>query len=629
MKFRRITSQQRWIYYVLVLSLISLTLHSEASVTDSLRQAMNNARVPSEKMRTAVLLAEELIPQDMDSALVLLDFAAPLLNGQNDLYKSEYLNQRGIYHWYNGEYYESISWFRKTLQLPNEKQLLPQLAAASNNIGTLFRFLGQPDSAGIYLEKALKIDEARNYKSGMAKTLYDLGALYRQTNKYQLALINTQRAMDIVLQGNDTSMIVHVLTVLGNIYVELDSIPLAVESHMKAMQYAEDAGIKEMIGVGHNNFCAIYCDLPSEFDKTAYHFDKGMNIARELSDYPLMVSLNNNMGNAWRARSDFSQAMFYYQKAKSLLEFSVEPIRETDLYFNIGQTFKSLQVNDSARIYLAKCLETAQQIESLKYQSEALLEMAVIDSLDGNFLSAFELYQKGISLRDSIWNNQHRSRIVELQIIYETQKNKLYIKDLERRQKLNRTIIFLIITSTTFGLISLITLIFYLHKKRITSNRLLIIQKQENERAQTDLETKRRELAERVHVIVTHEEFLNSLEKKIQTMIKSADQQCVDALESVLVFMNKKEKSDDSWNEFLKHFDELNDDFISRMIAKYPSLSPFEVRLCAMLRLNMSTKEIADLSKRAIRTIEFYRTSIRKKMGLQNSENLSTYLAKL
>lgn len=617
-------------FYRLLITIVFVFTQSLAiSNTDSLKMIMKNSRVPSEKMRAAVLIAEKLIPENMDSALILLDFAAPLMKERNDLYKSEYLNQRGVYYWYNGEYYKAIMWFKKTLQLPEKNQILHHIAAASNNIGALYRFLGLPDSSGLYLEKALKIDEARNFKSGMAKTLYDLGVLYRQTNKYELALINALRAMDIVLQGKDTSMIVHVYTVLGNIYLELDSTQLAIESHNKAIKYAEDAGINDMIGVGHTNLCAIYCENQSEFDKTAYHFDRGMNIAMELSDYKLMVSLNNNMGNAWKARKDFNHAMFFYQKAKSLLKFSTEPIRETDLYLNIGQTFKYLKINDSARIYLKKCLEIAQRIKSLKYQSEALLEIAAIDSLNGNFYNAYKFYRQGISLRDSLWNNQHRSRIAELQIIHEAQKNKLYIKELEHRQNLNQTIFFLVILTLAFGFIALIVMALYLRKKRLVAQQHLVIQKQENEKAKTDLEIKRKELTAKVHTIVTFEELIKRLEEEIHKMIEGTNPQNAETLNSVLKLLNNKEKTEETWKEFLKHFDELNDDFITKLTAKFPELSPIEVRLCAMLRLNMSTKEIAEITKRAVRTIEFYRTSIRKKIGIQNCENLSTFLSNL
>jgi len=629
MKQRSKVRKARWIYFFSIFIFNSLNLQSSVLVSDSLRQAMENAPSEAEQLYVSVLIAEQLLPSNMDSASALLAAAAPLLEGKNQLYKAVYLNKLGVYYWYAGDFHRAISMFRKTLEVPTDEQLLSQFAEASNNAGALYRFIGKPDSAGIYLEKALKIDVARNNQSGMAKTLYDLGALYRQTNKYELALINAQRAMDIVLQGKDTLMIVHVYTVLGNIYVELDSIPLAVESHIKAMQYAEDAGIKEMVGVGHNNLCAIYCDLPSEFDKTAYHFDKGMNIARELSDYPLMVSLNNNMGNAWRARNDFNQAMLYYQKAKSLLEFSVEPIREAELFFNIGQTFKYLKANDSARIYLTKCLETAQKIKSLKHQSEAYLEIAVIDSLNGDFFSANEFYHKGIALRDSLWNNQHRSRIAELQIIYETQKNKLYIKDLEHRQNLNQIIFIMIILTLTFGFVALVVMTLYFRKKRLVAQQLLIIQKQENEKTQTDLKIKRKELTARIYTIVTYEDLIKRLEEEIHKMMEVSNHQNAETLNSVLRLLNNKEKTEETWKEFLKHFDELNNEFISRLILNFPGLSPMEVRICAMLRLNMSTKEIADLTRRAIRTVEFYRTDIRKKIGLHNNDNLTTYLSTL
>ncbi len=60
--------------------------------------------------------------------------------------------------------------------------------------------------------------------------------------------------------------------------------------------------------------------------------------------------------------------------------------------------------------------------------------------------------------------------------------------------------------------------------------------------------------------------------------------------------------------------------------SSYPGLLPAEIRLCAMLRLQLTTKEIAEMIKRSTRTIENTRNSIRKKMGLQSGDNLVQHL---
>ena len=72
---------------------------------------------------------------------------------------------------------------------------------------------------------------------------------------------------------------------------------------------------------------------------------------------------------------------------------------------------------------------------------------------------------------------------------------------------------------------------------------------------------------------------------------------------------------------------EEGDAFTRRLTRRYPLLTPAEVRICAMLRENLPTKEIARRLHRSRRNIEGHRYSIRKKLGLKRSESLVTVLA--
>ena len=62
------------------------------------------------------------------------------------------------------------------------------------------------------------------------------------------------------------------------------------------------------------------------------------------------------------------------------------------------------------------------------------------------------------------------------------------------------------------------------------------------------------------------------------------------------------------------------------LLRKYPNLSLTELKLCALLVLNISSKEIGELTSRSVRTIELTRYNIRKKMNLSTDENLVKHL---
>ncbi len=83
---------------------------------------------------------------------------------------------------------------------------------------------------------------------------------------------------------------------------------------------------------------------------------------------------------------------------------------------------------------------------------------------------------------------------------------------------------------------------------------------------------------------------------------------------------------DEDWEQFRFRFDRVHGDFIRRMMEACPSLTPQEIKLCAYLRLNLSTKEIANLMNISVRGVEISRYRLRKKLNLQRSVNLQDHI---
>ena len=82
------------------------------------------------------------------------------------------------------------------------------------------------------------------------------------------------------------------------------------------------------------------------------------------------------------------------------------------------------------------------------------------------------------------------------------------------------------------------------------------------------------------------------------------------------------------WKVFDSYFDEVHQDFLTRMKEKHPDLSPKELRLSAYLRMNISTKEIATLMNISVRGVEVSRYRLRRKLNIDRDTNLTEYILK-
>ena len=83
---------------------------------------------------------------------------------------------------------------------------------------------------------------------------------------------------------------------------------------------------------------------------------------------------------------------------------------------------------------------------------------------------------------------------------------------------------------------------------------------------------------------------------------------------------------DDIWQKFEENFDIVYDDFLKRLGARYPHLTISDKKMCAYLKMDLSSKEIAPLLNLTVRSVEMTRYRLRKKLGLNREDNLTEFL---
>jgi DNA-binding CsgD family transcriptional regulator len=90
--------------------------------------------------------------------------------------------------------------------------------------------------------------------------------------------------------------------------------------------------------------------------------------------------------------------------------------------------------------------------------------------------------------------------------------------------------------------------------------------------------------------------------------------------------VSEDDNIDKEWDNFAKHFDKVHSDFVVELKEKHPTITPNELKLSAYLRMNLSTKEIAQLMNISTRGVEISRYRLRKKLQLSTDTSLFDYL---
>tara|TARA_B110000914_G_scaffold225637_1_gene246974 strand:- start:2833 stop:3942 length:1110 start_codon:yes stop_codon:yes gene_type:complete len=145
----------------------------------------------------------------------------------------------------------------------------------------------------------------------------------------------------------------------------------------------------------------------------------------------------------------------------------------------------------------------------------------------------------------------------------------------------------------------------------------------ENNKLQDDIEAKNRELAISTMSMIKKNQFLS----KIKLDLKQTEPD--EKVFSVIKMIDKNLNNKDDWKFFEEAFNNADKDFLKKVKDTHPSLTNNDLRLCAYLRLNLSSKDISPLLNISLSSVEIKRYRLRKKMNLTHNEGLTDHLLSL
>jgi len=182
----------------------------------------------------------------------------------------------------------------------------------------------------------------------------------------------------------------------------------------------------------------------------------------------------------------------------------------------------------------------------------------------------------------------------------------------------------------------LAALIFIPRKKFKEEKKILTTAKEESEaqlevikteKLQAEIDFKNTELASSTMHLVQKNETINKIRHEIQNVSKKIkDSEAKKEIRKILYLFSDDERLEDEWENFSRHFDKVHTDFLKRITSTYPQLTPKDKKLCAYLRMNLSTKEIAPLLNISVRGVEISRYRLRKKIELDGDVNLNEFM---
>ncbi len=189
-----------------------------------------------------------------------------------------------------------------------------------------------------------------------------------------------------------------------------------------------------------------------------------------------------------------------------------------------------------------------------------------------------------------------------------------------------------------YGIYLYLKHIFWIKKEKIHSEQEEIRKKEiekreqqimalEKEKLESELTLKSKELAESTMTIIKKNEMLVNIKEEVMTQKNMLGSQYPNKYyERLIRLLDENLSSEDDWVIFRANFDRIHENFFRNLHVKYPELTSNDLRFCAYLRLNLSSKDIAHLMNISLKGVEVGRYRIRKKIGLPSSKSLTEFM---
>ena len=490
------------------------------------------------------------------------------------------------------------------------------------------------------------------------KACYKIALNYNNKLYKYLSISYAQEGINDNAQ--DTYLMKKLLQVISINYIELSNYNLAEEYYLKSIKFDSN---DERVYANDENLIGEICRLRGDLQKSIGHFHNAIKVNKSISSDKGLAVNYNNIGLSYLELNEFDSSLYYLNYSRQKIESTNLQFREDAINISFGKLYLKKKEYQLALNFFLNSIrnDLSKHPDKIELYRDAYDGIWQCQKLLGNFEDAFSSYRKyqEFNVQISDYNKQaviFQNQIMTERVAHNKQMDALN-KQLALEQKYNKVILVLF-----FGIVVLLVLVSYvlwlrnksikqkveletnknriqdleLDKVKLAKSQLELeltqneqekkIKSLERQNLEKQLDSKNRELTSTAIHILNKNEILADINEKITLMSVNAPVELAQPLAKINSLIKDSLHLDKDWDIFKKHFTEVHPDFFASLIKSYPDLTTDELKLCAYLKIQLSSKEIARLINISLSAVNKRRNRMRKKLNLSPHDDLYEFL---
>lgn len=474
------------------------------------------------------------------------------------------------------------------------------------------------------IDSVLYYSDSIKYYQGIVSSLLTLGGFHHNIGNYDITSRHYFKALEIAENKKFKREQAWALNEIGNLFITQKNYEKAFSYYERAKNINEELKNERWIGVNNNNIGLVLLEK-NDYETAKQHFQKALKISKQNKNFRSEANSYGNLGLLFEKQRNYDSALFYQMKRLNIYSSYKDNFGICNTHWLIGNVYFLAENYDSAKFYLLHSQMLAKELNYYSIIENNCNVLQKIFEKENNFRMALAFHQLYKAAADTILNIAKSNEIVKLELNYESTKQQK-IEELKRQKRF--LIYILVMVSLVF---ICITLLVTFSRQRIKLKNSALIQANlllEQQQLHDKIEQKNKELAQITITQAQKNEHIKEIAEKLKKEKTNFSENEIQKLDNVLKELNKT-LEDDIWEDFEIRFQSVHIHFYENLLAQYPDLTKNEKRLCAFLKLDMSTKEIAAITRQSENALTVARARLRKKLGIDNTEiNISNFLAK-
>lgn len=496
------------------------------------------------------------------------------------------------------------------------------VAKALQNMGLTLRGLARYDEALRVYNESVDLLKRLGDDKVLSQVYINIGAACALTGRPASALEAYTEALAISEKLGDVATQAQTMGNIADIYIQLGDHDKSIEWSRKSLELHRVRGEQMGVGLTLSNLGRVY-QSSGNLDSALAYFTEALAVMTDLASTDGRARVLCQLAELYVDRKAYVQAQDFAQQARELFQKTRDVDWEIRSLLVLADANVRRKKIDEGAAFLRQALGLLERTDNKALHADVTIAFGTVLLAGGQtkkavttINSAIEIATKADLLSQVALGHGRLAEIAEQAGDYRTA-----LKHERARFSALRVMDDKIHARHSQAL--------QLRLDIERSERERAVMRLNTERLEFDLESREREINTSALSLAQKNDLMSSIIEDIDAVIAAAPAQRTMLLKGIRHRLSSHMRTGEDWKNFADKLKDVHDNFHAALTAVCPELTPAELKIASLLKLNLSSKEIADILHLGIQSVDIYRHRLRKKLKLPSGTNLISYLASI